>query len=249
MAFKGIFFDLYGTLLVFGDMHAAWADWLSALHRCLGQAGLRMDRDALARQCDGFFTRPEPPPIDGLTVFEARIQALAQQLGVGLDRRQVGRTAMACIEAWQSYVTLDPDAVPVLRGLRQKMVLALVSNYDHPPYVRCQLTQLGLARMFDAVVISGEAGVKKPDPAIFRIALEKTGLAAGDVAFVGDSESDMQGAAAAGMCPILIYRSSRQASHVLQDFHPDNEIVAIHRNARPRSARSICALPELITLL
>jgi HAD superfamily hydrolase (TIGR01509 family) len=249
MAFKGVFFDLYGTLLVFGDMHAAWADWLSALHRCLGQAGLRMDRDTLAHHCDGFFTRTEPAAMDGLTIFEARIQALAQQLGVELDRRHVGQAAMACIEAWQSYVTLDPDAVPVLRALRQKMVLALVSNYDHPPYVHCQLAQLGLARMFDAVVISGDVGVKKPDPAIFRIALDQTGLRAEDVAFVGDSENDMQGAVAAGMCPILIYRSSRQPSHVLQDFHPDNEIVAIHKNARPRAARSICALPELITLL
>lgn len=249
MTFKGIFFDLYGTLLVFGDMHSAWADWLSALHRCLGEAGLRMDRDTLAHHCDGFLTRPEPPVMQGLTVFEARIHSLARQLGLELNRQQIGHTAMSCIEAWQSYVTLDPDAVPVLRALHERMVLALVSNYDHPPYVHCQLAQLGLARMFDAVVISGEVGVRKPDPAIFRIALERTGLHAQDVAFVGDSESDMQGASAAGMCPILIYRSSRQPSHVLQDFHPDNEIVAIHKNARPRAARNICALPELVTLL
>jgi HAD superfamily hydrolase (TIGR01509 family) len=248
MAFKGVFFDLYGTLLVFGDMHAAWADWLSALHRCLGEAGLRIDRDSLARHCDGFFTRTEPPAIKGLTVFEARIQALAQQLNVEMDLEQVGRTAMACVEAWQNYVTLDPDAMPVLRALRQQMVLSLVSNYDYPPYVHCQLAQLGLARMFDAVVISGEAGVKKPDPAIFRIALDKTGMRASDVAFVGDSENDMQGATAAGMCPILIYRSSRQASHVLTDFHPDGQIIAIHRNAKPQAPRSITALPELVTM-
>ena len=42
--------------------------------------------------------------------------------------------------------------------------------------------------MFDTVVISGEVGVKKPDPAIFRIALDQTGLQPQDVAFVGDSE-------------------------------------------------------------
>ena len=54
----------------------------------------------------------------------------------------------------------------------------------------------------------------------------------------------MQGAVAAGMCPILIYRSSRQASHVLQDFHPDGQIVAIHKNAQPACRASICALPE-----
>ncbi len=51
------------------------------------------------------------------------------------------------------------------------------------------------------------------------------------------------------MCPVLIYRSSRQASHVLHDFHPDGEIVAIYKNARPRAALNICALPDLVTLV
>jgi hypothetical protein len=32
MAYQGVFFDLYGTLLIYGDMTAAWADWLSDLH-------------------------------------------------------------------------------------------------------------------------------------------------------------------------------------------------------------------------
>ncbi len=249
MMYKGVFFDLYGTLLVFGDMHAAWADWLSALHRCLHRCGLRMDRETLARHCDGFFSRPEPPPVDGLSVFERRIQALAGRLGLDLDRRQIASTVLSCIEAWQCYITLDPDAVPVLRALRQTRALGLVSNYDHPPYVRGLLEQLGLGRLFDVVVISGDAGVRKSDPAIFRMALDRTGLDPADVAFVGDSEDDIQGAAAAGMSPVLIYRASRQASHVLHDFHPDGEIVAIHRNGRPRAALNVCALPELVTLL
>ena len=249
MAFKGVFFDLYGTLLVFGDMHAAWEDWLSALHRCLSGHGLRISREKLAERCDGFFSRPEPPAREGLTIFERRLCVLADELGIGLDKRQASAVALACIEAWQSYITLDPDALPVLRALGQRMALALVSNYDHPPYTRCLLQQLGLARLFDAVVISGEVGVKKPDPAIFSFALAATGLQPGEVAFVGDSEEDVCGALAAGISPILIYRSSRQASHVLHDFHPDGQIIAIHRNAKPRAPRSITALPELVTMM
>ncbi len=247
MAFNGIFFDLYGTLLVLGDMHAAWEDWLSALHRCLAESGLRMSREKLAERCDGFFSHPEPLIMDGLTVLERRISVLANELGVCLDRQQTAATAISCIEAWQAYVTVDPDALPVLRALRQSACLALISNYDHPPYVRCLLAQLGLAKMFDTIVISGEVGVKKPDPAIFEIALKATGLAPHEVTFVGDSEEDVQGARAAGLCPVLIYRNNRQASHVLKDFHPDGQIVAIHRNAKPQATRYIAALPELIT--
>jgi HAD superfamily hydrolase (TIGR01509 family) len=248
MAFKGVFFDLYGTLLVFGDMHAAWADWLSALHRCLSAYGLRISREKLAEQCDGFFSRPEPGSNDGLTVFERRLCGLGEDLGISLDKRQASEAALACVEAWQSYVTLDPDAMPVLRALRQTKTLALVSNYDHPPYTHRLLHQLGLSRLFDAIVISGEVGVKKPDPAIFSFALRKTGLQPSEVAFVGDSEEDVCGALAAGISPILIYRSSRQASHVLTDFHPDGQIIAIHRNAKPQAPRSITALPELVTM-
>ena len=34
MTFKGVFFDLYGTILVYGDVQAAWVDWLAEI--CAG---------------------------------------------------------------------------------------------------------------------------------------------------------------------------------------------------------------------
>ncbi len=248
MAYRGIFFDLYGTLLVFGDMHAAWADWLSALHRCLADCGLRMERQRLAVHCDGFFSRPDPPPCAGLSIFERRIRVLSAELGLELGPRQICRTAECCVQAWQSYVTLDPDALPVLRALQRTTTLALVSNYDHPPFARRLLSLLGLDRLFEAIVISGEVGIRKPDPAIFRLALDATRLDPGEVAYVGDTSDDMQGARAAGMHPILIYRNSRNPSHVLHDFHPDGQLVAIHTHAKPCAPRCIAALPELVTM-
>ena len=39
MAINGIFFDLYGTLLVYGNMDVAWSDWLNALHEQLSGDG------------------------------------------------------------------------------------------------------------------------------------------------------------------------------------------------------------------
>ena len=81
MTYKGVFFDLYGTLLIYGDMSAAWADWLSILHTGLVEQGLSISKEALGQSIDGFFTQPEPPyQADGLTIFERRLRVLGLKL-------------------------------------------------------------------------------------------------------------------------------------------------------------------------
>jgi len=60
------------------------------------------------------------------------------------------------------------------------------------------------------VVISGREGMEKPDPAIYRLALERAGVAPEDAAFVGDNpEFDVHPPAALGMFPVLIDRRGR----------------------------------------
>jgi HAD superfamily hydrolase (TIGR01509 family) len=93
----------------------------------------------------------------------------------------------------------DPDAVPVLRELARRGVrLGVVSNADGR--VRAQLERAGLAPFFDVIVDSAEVGVSKPDPAIFRLAAARMGVAPGDAIYVGDIyQVDVAGARAAGM--------------------------------------------------
>jgi FMN phosphatase YigB (HAD superfamily) len=55
-------------------------------------------------------------------------------------------------------------------------------------------------------VISDQVGIAKPDPRIFQITLEKTGLQPSEVVYVGDSVEDIQGSQAAGIHTILIRR-------------------------------------------
>ena len=55
-------------------------------------------------------------------------------------------------------------------------------------------------------MVSDEAGCAKPDPRIFRISLERMGIEPGEMAYVGDSPEDVQGALAIGSVPILISR-------------------------------------------
>src|SRR4029077_19969874 len=56
-----------------------------------------------------------------------------------------------------------------------------------------------LEACFDAVVISCEVGLSKPDPRIFRLCLERLGLPAPDVLFVDDRADNVEGAAAVGL--------------------------------------------------
>lgn len=106
---------------------------------------------------------------------------------------------------WRLY----DDVLDVLRELRSRgLRLGVVSNWDS----RLQGISdgLGLSPAVDAVVISAVAGVRKPDPGIFRVALDALGVRPEEAVHVGDlPEEDVAGALAAGVRPVLIRRSKK----------------------------------------
>jgi len=219
MTYRGVFFDLYGTLLIYGDLFAAWSDWLSAIYQSLRECGFSVPKAGLASRCDGFFARPVPlVQDDGLNVLERRIQALCADLGLNVGPKAIQKTATVCVRAWQRHHTLDPDAIPVLQALRRKSSLALISNFDHPSHVTALLSELGLAEFFDTVIVSGAVGVEKPDPRIFSLALQQTALRPAEVIYVGDTIADVEGSQAAGLCPIRIRRSGSSDDPAISDF-------------------------------
>lgn len=57
--------------------------------------------------------------------------------------------------------------------------------------------------LFDAVVISGEVGLRKPDPQIYALAADRLGLPAGSIVFVDDLAPNIRAATAAGMVGVL----------------------------------------------
>lgn len=74
---------------------------------------------------------------------------------------------------------------PVLEQLSARVPLALVSNfYGNLPVV---VREMGLEPYFQTVVESAAEGIRKPDPRLFQIALERLHLSAGEVMVVGDS--------------------------------------------------------------
>lgn len=57
--------------------------------------------------------------------------------------------------------------------------------------------------LFDAVVISGEVGLHKPEPEIYRLAAERVGLAPEECVFLDDLKENCAGAEAVGMTAVL----------------------------------------------
>lgn len=241
---SAVFFDLYGTLFLPPDGRSAGAVWRGALMGSLKAAG------AVGREFDDALWESLPAPASdpGLSLFECRIRSLGRALGVELQRARLAEAAAAACEAWQALIRLDPDARPVLEGLRRDRIVRLVSNFDHPPHVRGVLRREGIDGLFDRVVISGEVGASKPDPAIFDHALG--GLEPADVTYVGDSIVDYEAAVAAGIRPILIRRRGQASGEVPRNARyadADAHLAALAAAGRLLTVRSLAELPGLLS--
>jgi putative hydrolase of the HAD superfamily len=114
-------------------------------------------------------------------------------LDADLDPAEFARPYVAALEFEPMPGALEAVSELERLGLR----LAVVANWDVALHEYLGL--LGLAGYFETVVTSAEARVPKPDPRIFRLALERLGVAPDRALHIGDSPADEEGARAAGM--------------------------------------------------
>jgi putative hydrolase of the HAD superfamily len=129
---------------------------------------------------------------------------------------------------WKFY----DDVETVLPDLRARgLKIGIVSNWD--TRLKSISDGLGLTRLVDFLVISAEAGVRKPDSRIFRMALDKAGVRPDEAIHVGDlPEEDAEGARRAGLRPVLIDRKKR--------ITPDHRVAGVP---------VVTSLEELIAML
>ena len=120
-----------------------------------------------------------------------------------LDDELTGALHATLTDTWTPY----QDSAPTLHALRGRgLRIAVLSNAGID--IRPVLVRGGLADLVDAVVVSFEVGLVKPDAAVFRLALDLIGVPAEQALMVGDSWQDDAAAAALGIRTLLLPRTS-----------------------------------------
>ena len=200
---SAVLLDALGTLI---ELETPWP----ALERELAARGVVVELEAarsamLAEMAYYRAHHDEARDWAGLKDLRRRCAAVVQEaLGTSLPLADVEDALLAAIR-FRPY----PEVPTALARLRAAG-LAVVSNWDVSLHDVLQRT--GLRALVDAVVISAELGAAKPDPAIFRAALERLGAAAPEAIHVGDTlETDVAGARAAGLQAVLVARNGAQA--------------------------------------
>jgi putative hydrolase of the HAD superfamily len=131
-----------------------------------------------------------------------------RELGIADDDGALADTVYAEFTDLANYALFD-DVRPVLETLRDAgLTLGVISNFED--WLERLLQELDVAHFFPVRVISGAEGMEKPDPRIFRLAMDRAGVQPEVCVYVGDNpEFDVDPAAAVGMTPVLIDRRDR----------------------------------------
>jgi putative hydrolase of the HAD superfamily len=102
---------------------------------------------------------------------------------------------------WELY----PEVLKVLEQLQPRFQLAVISNFDGR--LRLILQHLSISKFLNQIFISSELGADKPDPKIYRRAVNLMNLHPNEVLHVGDDpQRDWEAATAAGL---LVFKLNR----------------------------------------
>jgi putative hydrolase of the HAD superfamily len=192
---EAVLFDWNNTLVQF-----SWDDELLADGHRAGLAAIGRDDDPAAftvRYRDRVIERGRP---------DEAYEGLLQELLTGASDGEIDAFVDAEHEAWgPAYQTLGA-AQALLEALRTRGIktgVVLNSWPDPGRVLRGDIERAGLTDLLDTIVISSEVGMRKPEPGIFRHALDELGVDPLAAMFVGDRlDTDVQGAANVGMTTV-----------------------------------------------
>lgn len=196
-----VLFDLYGTLVdlrLNEDTPALWTGVAAAIRDLGGDTArasdvrarfLGMLKEESARRETGF-------------VMEAVFRRLLESSGATADVASLGRVFRRLSTDERS---LRAYVRPLFEALRRNQyAFGIVSNTE-ALLTRFDLERCPILLSADAIVLSSDVGVRKPDPRIFRIALDRLQAAPASSVFIGNSfAEDVEGARRAGLRAVYL---------------------------------------------
>jgi putative hydrolase of the HAD superfamily len=198
MAVKGVLFDLFGTLIPAFRRR----EHMVALRACAEVLGID------AEACQSGWVTSFPDRVRGTFATVAdNFGWIVQRAGGTADAGPLARAEQRYLQfTVESLGQVDPDTVAALHGLTNRgLFLGLVTNCA--PDVPQAWAGSPLAPYFSYCAFSCTVGAVKPQPEIYRAALDGLGLDPASAVFVGDgSDEELSGATACGMRAVLVRR-------------------------------------------
>ena len=191
MAIDWVFLDVGGVL--FSD-----ESYFTGLYEAIARVVPDATRDTYDERLRALRSAQEEPFTGAL--LDAFVADATAQAGV----REAADASWA--ERGHRVGELYPEVLQTLETLAARYKLACITN--HFSWVRDRADEAGFGALIGAWAISAEAGVEKPDPALFRKLLGDAGTSPDRVAMVGDRlDRDIVPAKALGMRTIWVLRN------------------------------------------
>jgi putative hydrolase of the HAD superfamily len=147
------------------------------------------------------------PEFDVVAVWREVLRRCTVNFGCSIKPDKLGEMPLFIAEMQRGIsrkrLVAFPQVLDVLTRLKQRYKLAIVSDAQSA-YGVPELRAVGLAHLFDPIIISGDYGFRKPDARLYQAALNDLGVTPEQAIFVGnDHFRDVHGARNAGMKTIL----------------------------------------------
>ena len=191
-----VLFDMGGTLEDISIKKENWVGFADYLLRVLRKHGIELDTSAetlsesIHQNAEEYKHWSEQSKVE---LEQARIWNEYY-----LKDYHLGESILAPISEELSfiydYVRCDAKAKPYLKEMLQELSgmgihLGVISNVISTSYTRHMLRQYGILDFMECVVLSSEAGCRKPDARIFEVAMRQIGSTAETTCYVGDMVS------------------------------------------------------------
>ncbi len=203
---RTVLFDLDDTL------HDDTLAYTSAAEEVAREVAAAHGIDALAlkaayiAEAEGFWSRLTADQVRR-KLSELRAELWGSALGaVGIDDASLARRSAESYNLYRKkYFALFPGALDLLRRLKDRGIkLGLVTNGLSETH-REKIALLQITEYFDAIFLSDEVGMVKPDPLLFAHACTKLDSSPSASAMVGDRyERDIAGAIQAGLYTVWV---------------------------------------------
>lgn len=206
-------FDAYGTLF---DVHAA-------VRREAGQLGDQADSvSAVWRQKQIQYTWLRSLMRRHADFYQITADALDYALEThGVDDRDLRERLL------ELYLTLDayPEVPETLGRLRARGITTAILSNGEPRMLTAAVGSANLRELLDDVITVEAVGVYKPDPAVYHLGPQRTGLPKERICFVSANAWDVAGASAYGFRVIWLNRFGQPAERL--PGHPEATVARL----------------------